>query len=73
LSLINELYRYLKIVPTIIITTKKSDLAFEALQYQVTDYILKPLMHIDFEKLVFKLNKLNNETEIRYLKPISRF
>jgi DNA-binding LytR/AlgR family response regulator len=73
LSLINELYRYLKIVPTIIITTKKSDLAFKALQYQVTDSILKPLMHIDFEKLVFKLNKLNNETEIRYLKPISRF
>jgi hypothetical protein len=38
LALINELYRYLKVLPKIIITTKK-DLAFEALQYDVASYI----------------------------------
>lgn len=57
LALINELYRYLNVVPKIIITTTKKTLAFEAIQYQVTDYILKPLARIDFVKLVLKLNK----------------
>jgi hypothetical protein len=44
----------------------KKRFGFEALQYEVTDYILKPLMRIDF--VVLKLNKSNNETEISYLK-----
>jgi response regulator of citrate/malate metabolism len=39
--LINELHRYL-IIPKIIVTTSKKDLAYEAIQYDVTDYILKP-------------------------------
>lgn len=57
LALINELYRYLNVIPKIVITTSKKDLAFEAIQYQVTDYLLKPLARIDFVKLVLKLNK----------------
>lgn len=57
LLLINELYRYLKVVPEIIVTTAKKDLAFDAIQYQVKDYLLKPLARIDFVKLVLKLNK----------------
>ncbi|WP_140486360.1 LytR/AlgR family response regulator transcription factor [Flavobacterium sp. GSA192] len=57
LALINELYRYLNVIPKIVITTSKKDLAFEAIQYQVTDYLLKPLTRIDFVKLVLKLNK----------------
>src|SRR3970040_1422673 len=69
LALINELYRYLKTVPKIIVTTKKKDLAFEAIQYEVTDYILKPLVRIDFVKLVLKLNKSNKETEVSSVKP----
>lgn len=68
LALINELYRYLKVVPKIIVTTKKKDLAFEAIQYEVTDYILKPLVRIDFVKLVLKLNKSNSEAEISSVK-----
>ena len=68
LSLINELYRYLKIVPKIIITTKKSDLAFEAIQYEVMDYILKPLVRIAFVKLILKLDKLNKESETNSVK-----
>lgn len=69
LTLINELYRYLKIVPKIIVTTIKKDLAFEAIQYAVTDYMLKPLVHIDFVKLILKLNKSNGESEISSDKP----
>ena len=57
LALINELYRYLKVIPKIIVTTAKKDLAFEAIKYEVFDYLLKPLVRIDLIKLVLKLNK----------------
>ena len=57
LSLINELYRYLKIVPKIIVTTNKKDLAYEALQYEVVDYLLKPLNINDFRKAILKFDR----------------
>ncbi|MBE0390681.1 LytTR family DNA-binding domain-containing protein [Flavobacterium sp. PL002] len=57
LLLINELHRYLKKVPEIIVTTRKKKLAFEAIKYQVTDYLLKPLVKSDLVKLILKLNK----------------
>ncbi len=63
LALINELYRYLNVIPKIIITTSKKDFAFEAIQYQVTDYLLKPLERIDFVKLVLKLKKATGVSE----------
>ncbi|MEZ7498229.1 LytTR family DNA-binding domain-containing protein [Flavobacterium sp. Arc3] len=62
LLLINELHRYLKIIPKIIVTTSKKDLAYEAIQYNVTDYILKPLARIDFVKSILKLNKFNADS-----------
>jgi DNA-binding LytR/AlgR family response regulator len=64
LLLINELHRYLKIIPKIIVTTNKKDLAFEAINYEVADYLLKPLKRIDLVKSILKLNKSNNETQI---------
>jgi DNA-binding LytR/AlgR family response regulator len=64
LSLINELYRYLKVIPKIIVTTSKKEQAFEAIQYEVADYLLKPLTRIDFVKSILKLNKSNDENEI---------
>lgn len=57
LALINELYRFLKVVPKIIVTTAKKDLAFEAIQYEVADYILKPVNRIDLVKSILKLKK----------------
>jgi YesN/AraC family two-component response regulator len=54
--LINELHRYLKVIPKIIVTTSK-DLAYEAIQHGVADYILKPLLRIDFIKSILKLKK----------------
>jgi DNA-binding LytR/AlgR family response regulator len=77
LSLINELYRYLNVIPKIIITTSSKDFAFEAIKYEVTDYLLKPLARIDFVKLMLKLQKSqseiqvdSNNSEIQQEKPI---
>lgn len=63
LALINELYRYLKVIPNIIITTSKKDLAFEAIQYEVADYVLKPVQRIDLVKSLLKLKKSIGEDE----------
>jgi DNA-binding LytR/AlgR family response regulator len=57
LSLINELYRFLSVVPKIIITTSKKDLAYEALKYEVVDYLLKPLDINDFRKAILKFDR----------------
>jgi DNA-binding LytR/AlgR family response regulator len=57
LSLINELYRYLKVVPKIIVTTSKKDLAYDALQYEVVDYLLKPMNINDFRKAILKFDR----------------
>lgn len=57
LALINELYRFLKIIPKIIITTTKKELAFDAIQYGVTDYLIKPVQRIDLLKTVLKIKK----------------
>ena len=58
LALINELYRYLKVVPKIIITTKTKTLAYDALQYEVIDYLLKPLDINQFRKAILKLDRV---------------
>lgn len=57
LSLINELYRYLTVVPKIIVTTSKKELAYDALQYEVIDYLLKPLNINDFRKAILKFDR----------------
>ena len=64
LALINELYRYLKIVPKIIITTSKKELAFDAIQYEVADYMIKPVQRIDLVKSLLKLKKAMGEDEV---------
>ncbi|KAF2511988.1 response regulator transcription factor [Flavobacterium zhairuonense] len=57
LAFIGELYRYLSVIPKIIITTSKKDFAFDAIQYGVFDYIIKPLTHVDVVKTLLKLEK----------------
>jgi DNA-binding LytR/AlgR family response regulator len=57
LALINELYRYLTVVPKIIITTSKKELAYDALKYEVVDYLLKPLDINDFRKAILKFDR----------------
>jgi DNA-binding LytR/AlgR family response regulator len=64
LALINELYRYLKVIPKIIITTSKKDLAFDAIQYEVAEYIIKPIKRIDLIKSILKIKKSIGEDEV---------
>lgn len=67
LAFINELYRFLSVIPRIIVTTTKKALAFDAIQYGVFDYLLKPLTHIDLLKTILKFDKTlleANTTEI---------
>jgi len=64
LALINELHRYLKVIPKIIITTTKKDLAFEAIQYEVAEYIIKPVQRIDLIKSILKIKKSIEEEEV---------
>lgn len=61
-ALINELYRYLDKVPKIIITTSTKDFAIESIQYEVADYFVKPLIRINFVKLILKLKKTRGIT-----------
>ncbi|PZQ79130.1 MAG: DNA-binding response regulator, partial [Flavobacterium johnsoniae] len=42
LSLINELYRYLKEIPKIVVTAKNGNLALEAIKHEVFDYLVAP-------------------------------
>ncbi|WP_241676642.1 LytR/AlgR family response regulator transcription factor [Flavobacterium pectinovorum] len=57
LAFINELHRFLSILPKIIVTTTTKEGAFDAIQYGVFDYILKPIITIDILKSILKLNK----------------
>lgn len=62
LEFINELHRFLSVLPKIIITTKKKELAYESIQYGVFDYFLKPVQPIDFIKTILKVKKNISET-----------
>lgn len=57
LQLINELHRYLKEIPKFIITTKDADNVFEAIKYDVLDYIIKPLNRNELRKSILKFEK----------------
>lgn len=70
LALINELYRYLKVVPKIIITTTKKELAFDAIQYEVSDYMIKPVQRIDLVKSLLKLKKTIEEEVFLVKQPV---
>ena len=68
LVLINELHRFLKVLPKIIITTTGKEFAFEALQYEVTNYIIKPVQKMDLVKLILKLSKSTVEEDVYLMK-----
>jgi DNA-binding LytR/AlgR family response regulator len=55
--LIDELHRYLKQVPKIIITTKGKDYAFEAIKYETLDYLIKPIAVNDLRKSILRFQK----------------
>lgn len=57
LNLINELYRYMTVVPKIIVTSKDQSLVFRAMEYGVADYLMKPIEINAFRKAIFKFEK----------------
>lgn len=57
LALINELYRYLTVVPKIIVTTSSQEMIFKAMEFGVADYLIKPLSINDFRKSILKFEK----------------
>lgn len=75
LSLINELYRYLPVVPKIIIITNKKELAYDALKYEVIDYLLKPLDINDFRKAILKFDRTikSNLPHLEAKNPVATF
>jgi DNA-binding LytR/AlgR family response regulator len=68
LDIINELHRFLKVVPKIIITTTRKEFAFEAIQFEVADYIIKPIQKIDLVKSLLKLRKSTSEEDVFLVK-----
>lgn len=72
LALISELYRYLNVVPKIIVTTSKKELAFEAIQYEVSDYFIKPVTRFDMVKSLLKIGKSNIIDQTEPLKITSK-
>ena len=65
LLLINELYRYLKAIPKIVVTAKNESLAYEAIKFGVFDYLIFPHQIVDFRKTILRLEKtVQNDAEI---------
>ena len=54
LALINELHRFVKNMPRIIVLTKGKELAYEALKNEVFDYLLKPINIHELRKTIMK-------------------
>lgn len=57
LNLINELHRYLTVIPKIVVTSKDQSLVFRAMEYGVADYLTKPLEINAFRKAILKFEK----------------
>lgn len=57
LMLINELYRYLNVIPKIIVTSSNKELAYEALKHGAFDYLAKPIDGNDLRKTVLLYEK----------------
>lgn len=54
-----DLLENLTAIPQVIMTTTKTEYAFDAYQYQVTDYLKKPIMLPRFKMAVDKVLELN--------------
>ncbi|WP_298141532.1 LytTR family DNA-binding domain-containing protein [Flavobacterium sp.] len=57
LHLINELHRYLSVVPKVFVTTKNDALSLQAFKYGVFDYLLFPIEIKELRKSIFRLEK----------------
>ncbi|WP_339839713.1 response regulator transcription factor [uncultured Flavobacterium sp.] len=58
-TLVNELYKYMVVLPKIVVISNTKEVAYEAMKYDVYDFILKPFKKIDIIKTVLKFKKEN--------------
>lgn len=56
-TLVNELYKYMVILPKIIVISNTKEVAYEAMKYDVYDFLLKPFKRIDIIKTLMKFKK----------------
>jgi DNA-binding LytR/AlgR family response regulator len=52
-----QLLDKLIVMPRVILTTSKTDYAYDAFQYKVTDYLKKPFTYVRFQEAVGKVNE----------------
>jgi len=57
LGFINELHRYLSVLPKIIITTTNDSLCLQSYKYGVFDYLINPLETKELRKSIFRLDR----------------
>lgn len=69
-ALIDELYKYMVILPTIIVVSNTKDVAYEAIKYDVYDYVLKPFKKIDLIKSLLKLKKEKSFSSLLSTTPV---
>jgi len=71
LLIINELHRFLKKIPKIIAISHDTSKAFEAVKYDVLDFLVKPFAEADVRKALLRFEK-NNDTPVIRLNPEPR-
>lgn len=62
LALINELRRFVKNMPQIIVLTKGKEMAYDALKNEVFDYLIKPINIHELRKAVMKFERNVEDT-----------
>ncbi len=60
-----ELLDQLLYMPKVILTTSKTDYAFDAFQYNVTDYLKKPISFNRFQEAIGKITESLNNTIVK--------
>jgi DNA-binding LytR/AlgR family response regulator len=65
LQIISELYRYLDVIPKIIVTSSDKSLAYDAIKHGAFDYLAKPIAANEVRKLVMLYEKsIANSTKV---------
>lgn len=57
-----QLLDELTYMPRVVLTTSKTDYAFDAFQYNVSDYLKKPINYIRFQESVNKITEMLNKS-----------
>ena len=58
LHFIDGLYKYLTVIPIIVVTTQNKELAYDSFQYGVREYLVKPIEPTDITKFLLRLTRL---------------